>query len=293
MTTEIIDGEIGEHIDIAVSRVVALVLCDKQARQLNFNDHLIEITPETSVADAVDDYHNKVNEATRLWAASDEGKAYYAEKAQREAEEAARQAAGPVHDEQTMREQTVPTPSTLEDLTAYIQSLVNGTHSYGTCVYAMSMAAVAAFEFVGRQLGVTGFQASCADLDVLRRTRRIDGPFMLVKAQDALYPQYDMVESTEKFLGESKPWLKEQAQKLLESKDHTVERVKQHWKQLAEAQELPQYTKEQLVEFMEARDPRHDLTSFIGELLTFIRREDLQALCETVPGLLPAEEAEA
>ena len=67
----------------------------------------------------------------------------------------------------------------------------------------------------------------------------------------------------------------------------TGEHVKQHWKQLAEEQELPQYTKEQLVEFMEERDPRHDLRSFIGELLTFIRREDLQALCETVPGLLP------
>jgi hypothetical protein len=61
---------------------------------------------------------------------------------------------------------------------------------------------------------------------------------------------------------------------------------------LAEAQELPQYTKEQLVEFMEARDPRHDLTSFTGELLAFIRREDLQALCESVPCLLPATEAD-
>ena len=60
-------------------------------------------------------------------------------------------------------------------------------------------------------------------------------------------------------------------------------------KQPTDAQELPQYTKEQLVEFMEDRDPRHDLRSFICELLTFISREDLQALCESVPALLPVE----
>src|SRR5690606_31751241 len=89
-------------------------------------------------------------------------------------------------DEAQMRAAEVPWPETMDELTAYIEGLVEREHDYGTCVYAMSMAAVAAFQHVAKRLGVTGFQASCADMDVLRRTRNLDGPFMLVKGEDAL-----------------------------------------------------------------------------------------------------------
>lgn len=62
-------------------------------------------------------------------------------------------------DEKGMREAKVPWPHTKEQLTEYVESLVNRTHDYGTCVYAMSMAAEAAFNYVAHHLGVTGFQA--------------------------------------------------------------------------------------------------------------------------------------
>ena len=75
--------------------------------------------------------------------------------------------------EQEMRDTEVPRANTIGELSDYIESLVQQEHDYGTCVYAMSMAATAAFNYVARRLGVTGFQASCADMDVLRRTRRI------------------------------------------------------------------------------------------------------------------------
>ena len=88
--------------------------------------------------------------------------------------------------EQAMRETKAPWPKTPEELAAYVQSLVDGPHTYGTCCYAASLASTATFNYVCSVLGMTGFQASCADLDMVRRTRSIEGPFMLIKAEDAL-----------------------------------------------------------------------------------------------------------
>jgi hypothetical protein len=78
----------------------------------------------------------------------------------------------------------------LDGLKDLIGSLTNAVHDYGSCVYAMSIAAEAAFNYVANQLGVAGFQASCADLDIIRRTRRIKTSFTIVTPDDYLYPQY-------------------------------------------------------------------------------------------------------
>lgn len=135
--------------------------------------------------------------------------------------------------EKEMCKAVVPWPLTPEQLTGYVESLVNRTHDYGTCVYAMSMAAVAAFNYVSHCLGVTGFQASCADMDILRRTRSLDGPFMIIKAEDALYPQYDLMERLAKTLEEWKPWLAEEAEKKLAENTGAVPAVLEHWQRLA------------------------------------------------------------
>lgn len=138
--------------------------------------------------------------------------------------------------EQEMREATVPTPQSADELLAYVTALVEREHDYGTCVYAMSMAATAAFRFVASQLGVTGFQASCADMDVLRRTRHINGPFMLLKGEDALFPQYDLRGRLDEFLRDIQPWLAEQVTaKLQEPPDHAHPDVVRHWQRLAAA----------------------------------------------------------
>lgn len=90
--------------------------------------------------------------------------------------------------ESQMREAKVPKFATLDELSAYIKGLVDRPHDYGTCVYAMSMAAVSAFNFVASKLGVTGFQASVADLDILRQTRGLEFGKVL-NFYDLLYPQ--------------------------------------------------------------------------------------------------------
>ena len=138
--------------------------------------------------------------------------------------------------EAEMRAATVKTPESVDDLVIQINGLVEREHDYGTCVYAMSMAAVAAFEYVARKLGVTGFQASCADLDFIRRTRRIDGPFIIMQMRDALYPQYDLPGRLCEWLekDESKGWMREQARKLVaEANGYVHPNVMAHWLRLA------------------------------------------------------------
>ena len=121
-----------------------------------------------------------------------------------------------VKKEMAMREVEAPTPNNVKELTEYVNSLVKREHDYGTCVYAMSLAATATFNYVARQLGVTGFQASCADLDILRRTRRMEQGFRIVDYNKLLYPQYldsENFPSHQELLWEHKDELKKEAKR--------------------------------------------------------------------------------
>lgn len=143
--------------------------------------------------------------------------------------------------EAEMRAADVPWMETPDELAAYISNLVEREHDYGTCCYAMSMAAVAAFQYVAKKLGVTGFQASCADMDVLRRTRHYPGPFMVINGANALYPQYNLAEKLADFEAGMQPWLVEQAAaRLTESHEHVHPNVLAHWRKLAARNTEPQ-----------------------------------------------------
>lgn len=137
--------------------------------------------------------------------------------------------------EQEMRSEKAPWPETLEALSEYIASLTERKHDYGTCVYAMSLAATAAFQHVAHKLGVTGFQASCADLDIVRRTRGMEGPFILLKGEDMIYSQYDLPGKLREAMDEWAGWAAEQAaKKLAENKQENVHPdVWAHWVALA------------------------------------------------------------
>jgi hypothetical protein len=136
--------------------------------------------------------------------------------------------------EQEMRNQEAPWFDSLDQLQQYINSLVERPHDYGSCAYAMSLAAVAAFQYVASKLGTTGFQASCADLDFIRRTRNLKGPFMLIDAEKMLYPQYDIRNNLEEALEKWKPWAAEEAEKkLAEATSYAADSVRSHWIYLA------------------------------------------------------------
>lgn len=140
--------------------------------------------------------------------------------------------------EKEMREEKAPTPKSSDELSSYIEALVNRDHDYGTRVYAMSLAATAAFNYVASKLRVTGFQASCADLDILRHTRMMEGPFAIIDGANMLYPQYNLVENLKINIEEWRGWAKEEAIKKLKENDveHVHPDVLAHWKMLAEYQ---------------------------------------------------------
>jgi hypothetical protein len=147
--------------------------------------------------------------------------------------------------EMEMRASKSPWPNTMEELTATISGLVNQEHDYGTCVYAMSLSAVAAFNYVASQLGVTGFQASCADMDFIRRTRLIEHGFMLVRYENLLYPQYLNEVNFPSWVAlindeEIRPRLVESAAKLLSSRgDSGVHPdVLAHWNRIVSGEKF-------------------------------------------------------
>lgn len=137
---------------------------------------------------------------------------------------------------QELRDTEVPWPKTQKELTAFIASLVKRQHDYNSQCYAVSMAAVAAFRYVAGHLGVTCFQASCADMDLIRRTRSMKGPFTIVDVSKALYPQYDLVGDLRRYLAESGDWLRDEARKLLADPhaENAHPDVIAHWRALAE-----------------------------------------------------------
>jgi hypothetical protein len=139
--------------------------------------------------------------------------------------------------EAEMRTQKAPTPNSVEELSDYIEALVKRPHDYGTCVYAMSLAATAAFNFIASKLGVSGFQASCADMDILRQTRGFEWG-RIVSYDNLLYPQYcddEHFSPVTHLLAddEIRIQLAEKARSLLEDSEHAHPEVKAHWEMLA------------------------------------------------------------
>ena len=128
--------------------------------------------------------------------------------------------------ETQLRDSTPPRITSLLKLLWYIWGLVRGRHDYGSCVYAMSLSAL----------------ASCADLDFIRRTRRIEGPFSLVNYEKLLYPQYLNREEFPSYfdlMSTHRQWLAEEAKKKI-AETHRVNvhpDVLAHWEMLAKRDE--------------------------------------------------------
>lgn len=150
-----------------------------------------------------------------------------------------------------MRNAPDPRPKSMEDLVEYIESCLaairtpeNADHedigdAYGRCVYAMSLSAVAAFKYVAHVEGVSGLQSSCAELDVLRRTRRIEGPFAIIDYSDLLYPQFDILAHIKETMESEdlRQWLREEARKNIATfetmEGGVAQEVLEHWRKLA------------------------------------------------------------
>jgi hypothetical protein len=118
----------------------------------------------------------------------------------------------------------------------YIALDHKGGDAYGAAAEALVETAVGAFDLVARALGVTGWQASYAELEFLRRSRGIKGPFGLYSMEDALYPQYDLHQRLRelRWSDETVRWLGDCAEYALAARGDGVvaARVADHWRWL-------------------------------------------------------------
>lgn len=221
----------GDHLRDVLVKAVAMATRREEAVAFVFNG-------KTYTVQADDTFESAKARAERAFGHAITTREQDAERARVELERSIREsaaaiAAAGVPTEKELRESDVPWPKTIEDLSAYIQTQVNRPHDYGTSVYAMSLAATAAFRYVAGVLGTTGFQASCADLDILRRTRDLKGPFLILKAEDALYPQYDLRKKLDDALESWRPWLADEAAKRLKERGEAHSDVAAHWRMLS------------------------------------------------------------
>ena len=69
--------------------------------------------------------------------------------------------------EEQLREYVVPWIQTEKELIEFIRVLAERKQTYGTCVYAMSLASVATFRYISHVVGSTGFQSESAHLDMI------------------------------------------------------------------------------------------------------------------------------
>jgi hypothetical protein len=228
-----LDPDPGTHIKNACLRAVSIANVKNEDVRFVFNETEVIAHPGDDATALAEKWRLDFKAASEAYRKSPE----YIAAEEKRAEELRQKMAAPMMESATtqaeMREAKDPRPYTEKQLLQYIKSLTDRSHDYDTCVYALSLAALAAFNYVAHMLGVTGFQASCADLDFVRRNRSIKGPFILLKAEDALYPQSDPIEKLIEALDEWRPWLKTEAKKRLADAWPAARVVREHWQRLA------------------------------------------------------------
>lgn len=231
----------GEDINSAAQRLLDAVGSGDESPFFVFNEVRIEHEDGDTVESIVKRYHAGLKANHEAYLASPE----YAgaqERRRKEAEERPIRFRESVEalrgmTEEQLREAETPWPHSIEELEMLVTALAERSHDYGTCCYAASISAEAAFNFIAHRLGITGFQASCADLDFIRRTRHLEHGFALVDFGNALYPQYmdeDHWWGSRRVLVERREELAKAAREMLADRDeHVHPNVREHWEWLA------------------------------------------------------------
>lgn len=124
---------------------------------------------------------------------------------------------------------------TRDELMAFIDEKVGQEHDYNTSADALWQTAEATFNYVASELGATGFQASYAALKLLGKINGYNCPFAVVKAEELVFPQYDVAGKVAGWLESWKPWAADEARKKLAESDpeHVHPDVWSHWERLA------------------------------------------------------------
>lgn len=111
----------------------------------------------------------------------------------------------------------VPEINTKEELQEFFEFLREYPHNYNTSCNAATYAMIAAFRYVGYKLGITGAQASFSALAIVGAINHYDGPYGIVRAENMLYPQYELPSEKAKEYEENwAEWASKEAKKKLE-----------------------------------------------------------------------------
>lgn len=164
-------GFAGDHISDTAEYAIGIAKSLGGRVVLCHNDHQIVIHQASTIDGVLTAFNELCDAARKVYEESPAGVAAAAERTREQAEREAREAAGPVHDRDTMVKAKNPWPKTAKELEETIAGYVNGKHTYDTAAIAMSLAATAAFNYVATVLGTTGFQAGWAIGDFERRNK--------------------------------------------------------------------------------------------------------------------------
>lgn len=183
-----VDTLVGTHIRDVCADAVAQATRSGEVVEFEFNGESMSISPGTSLEDAYKQWERKTGLPVLAPEAEAQKNRDALDKMRRDHAEAIANAS--VMTEQQLRDSSDPWPRTEDELLAQVRALVDRPHDYGTCCYAMSLAAVAAFNYVANRLGTTGFQAGAAQLDFIRRSRSHKFGTVIQDLGDILFPQY-------------------------------------------------------------------------------------------------------
>lgn len=114
-----------------------------------------------------------------------------------------------------------------------------GGYDYGTAPTAVKEVTVAAFNFMASELGITGFQAGFAQMEVIRELLALESGFRIVDYDKLLYPQYTNARyfpTIEGLLEEPRirKHVRAKAQRLLKEAPTAADKVLAHWKKLSD-----------------------------------------------------------
>ena len=136
---------------------------------------------------------------------------------------------------------SVPFFDTLNELIDFIIVLTEREHDYNTTGMAIMLAAEATFKYIAKTLGASNFQASCSDLELLKRLRHLECGFCILNYEDLLYPQYlndTHFPSYKDLIRENIEVLAEKAKEKLQTHSDAHPNVILHWKYLVKQGEI-------------------------------------------------------
>lgn len=130
-------------------------------------------------------------------------------------------------------------PKNEDELLVTIREAIANATDYNGSAEALATCAVAAFEYAASAVGATGFQGEWAALKAYGEEVGIKGPFGVMRAEELVYPQYDLHRKADELIEKWTPWAVEQArERLAGDLTYVHPEVLAYWRGLA-SQQVP------------------------------------------------------